>query len=150
MSSKPASHHYNNNSKLVLEKHHSKWIYYIGCLSGINSMIGILNGYYDTGLMVFAAFTTCLNYWRHPILGFRRNLDITVTSLSVTYNTYIASYCDNSHLYQMIAMTAIVLYCIGGMFYNYNYVGFSTFLHCMAHLGALTCSYLLFTHNICI
>jgi hypothetical protein len=135
--------------KLVLEKHHSKWIYYLGWLSCFNSMIGFTNGYYDTGLMIFAGFLTCINYWRHPILGLRRNIDITMVSLATSYSTYTASFCPNSHIYQIIALIATLSYFIGVIFYNKNYIGISTLLHCHAHIWLNICNYLLFTHQIC-
>jgi hypothetical protein len=141
---------YIKSDILVLEKHHSKWIYYLGWVSFVNSLIGFYNGYYDTAFMLLSAFLTCINYWRHPIYGFRRNLDITVTSIVVSYNLVSVVYCQKAYLYHSIGLGAAGIYFIGVLFYNKNYIGLSTLLHCTAHLGAILCNYLLFTNNICI
>ena len=139
-----------NKEVLVLERHHSQWIYYIGWISFIISLIGFYNGYYDTAFMVLSGFLTCINYWRHPTYGFRRNLDITVTIIVVSYNLLSVLYCQKAYLYHIIGLTAAGLYFLGKIFYNKKYVGISTLLHCKAHIGAILCNYLLFTDNICI
>ena len=136
----------NKNDILVLLKHHSQWIYYLGWVSFVNSLIGFYNGYYDTAFMIFSGFCTCINYWRHPTYGFRRNLDIIVTSIVVSYNLFSVIYCKNAYLFHIIGLSAVGLYFISKYTRNKST---SAFLHCMAHVGAILCNYLLFTNNIC-
>ncbi len=143
---------YNKNKTtfLILKKTHSQWIYYLGWISFFNSLIGFYNGYYDTAFMIFSGFCSCINYWKYPIYGFRRNLDITVTSIAVSYNLMSVIYCQNAYLYYIIGLSSVALYLIGVVLYNQKNISMSTFIHCLSHIGAITCNYLLFTDNICI
>jgi len=142
--------YYDNNPILVLEKRHSQWIYYLGWCSFFNSLIGFSNGYHDTAFMTLSGFLSCINYWRNPTYGFRRNLDMIVTSIVVSYNLMSVFYCQKAYLYYIIGLSSVGLYFIGKIIYNKKKISVSTFIHCMAHLGAITCNYLLFTDNICI
>jgi hypothetical protein len=134
---------------LILEKKYSKWIYYTSFIFIIISMIGLYNNYYLNTLSVFSVFLTSINYWRYPIKGFRRNIDIMTVSLSIAYNSYYVYDCAYGHYYISIIILGIFIYIFSVLLYTKKYFGLSTLLHCNVHLLSHFANYLLFTNKIC-
>jgi hypothetical protein len=134
---------------LILEKKYSKWIYYISFNLIIVSMIGFYKTYYMNALSVFSVFLTSINYWKHPIKGFRRNIDMMMVGLSITYNSFYVYDCVYGHYYIRMIILGIMIYIFSGFLYKKNYLGLSTLLHCKVHLLSNIANYLLFTNNIC-
>ena len=134
---------------LILEKKYSKWILYNSFNLLITSMIGLYNNYYMNTLSIFGVFLTSINYWRHPIKGFRRNIDMTMVSLSVIYNTYYVYDCVYGHYYISTIILGITIYMFSVWFYIKKYLVLSTLLHCKMHLLSNLANYLLFTNKIC-
>lgn len=134
---------------LILEKKYSKWIYYTSFNLIIISMIGLYNNYYLNTLSVFSVFLTSINYWRHPIKGFRRNIDIMTVCLSIAYNSYYVYDCSYGHYYINIIILGIMIYIFSGLLYTKKYLRLCTLLHCNVHLLSNIANYLLFTNKIC-
>jgi hypothetical protein len=134
---------------LILEKKYSKCIYYTSFNLIIISMIGLYNNYYLNTLSVLSIFLTSINYWRYPIKGFRRNIDIMMVSLSIAYNSYYVYDCAYGHYYISIIILGIFIYIFSVLLYTKKYLGLSTLLHCKVHLLSHIANYLLFTDKIC-
>ena len=100
-------------------------------------------------LSVFSVFLTSINYWKHPIKGFRRNIDIMMVCLSIAYNSYYVYDCIYGHYYINMIILGIAIYIFSGFLYTKKYLGLSTLLHCNVHLLSNIANYLLFTNNIC-
>jgi hypothetical protein len=134
---------------LILEKKYSKWIYYTSFNLIIISIIGLYNNYYLNTVSVFSVFLTSINYWRYPIKGFRRNIDIMAVGLSIIYNSFYVYECAYGHYYISMIILGIVIYIFGGFLHTKKYFGLSTLLHCKVHLLSNIANYLLFTNKIC-
>jgi hypothetical protein len=134
---------------LILEKKYSKLIFYNSFNLLIISMIGLYNNYYLNTLSIFSVFLTSINYWRYPIKGFRRNIDIMMVGLSIAYNSYYVYDCAYGHYYISMIILGIMIYIFSGLLYTKKYLGLSTLLHCKVHLLSNIANYLLFTNNIC-
>jgi hypothetical protein len=134
---------------LILDKKYSQWIYYTSFNLIIISMIGLYNNYYLNTISVFSVFLTSINYWRNPIKGFRRNIDIMVVCLSITYNSYYVYDCAYGHYYISMIILGIIIYIFSGLLHTKKYFGLSTLLHCNVHLLSNIANYLLFTNKIC-
>uniref|UniRef100_K3W6P6 Uncharacterized protein n=1 Tax=Globisporangium ultimum (strain ATCC 200006 / CBS 805.95 / DAOM BR144) TaxID=431595 RepID=K3W6P6_GLOUD len=50
--------------------------------------------------MAFLVLMTSLNYWRHPVVGWRRTVDMTAVFLGMVYHLYCSSYVVN-RMYQV-------------------------------------------------
>lgn len=76
---------------------------------------------------------TSINYWRKPVKGIRRNIDIITVTISTIYNLY------NSFYYKYYNFTIVVYigmnsYLISTYFKKYNYIRLAELLHFFVHL----------------
>lgn len=134
---------------LILEKKYSKLIYYNSFNLLITSMFGFYKNYYINALTILSVFITSINYWKHPIKGLRRNIDIMIVCLSILYNSYYVYDCLYSHYYINIIILGIMIYIFSVILHTKKYFWLSTLLHCKVHLLSNIANYLLFTNNIC-
>ncbi|KAG9415367.1 hypothetical protein AC1031_008809 [Aphanomyces cochlioides] len=47
--------------------------------------------------MTLLVLLTSLNYWRHPVHGWRRNLDMSAVFLGFAYHIYSSLFCASSY-----------------------------------------------------
>lgn len=67
---------------------------------------------FDCFLLSSIIFFTSINYWRYPIKGFRRNIDIIAVICSCIYQTFLALqiYLIYSYLYFLIILLCMKCY----------------------------------------
>ena len=79
-------------SKLVLPPQYSRRIFYTSFLS----LASVGSAAYNDcrGCVACAALVmfTSLNYWRHPVFGMRRNLDMLTCAVSLSYQLGLAAH----------------------------------------------------------
>ena len=75
-------------SQLVLPPDHSKKLLRISFLSLGSCIFALLNSVYDGAYVAGSVFLFSINYWRNPVYGTRRNIDITNNLLCLAYQTW--------------------------------------------------------------
>jgi hypothetical protein len=131
-----------HNDKLILENKYSSILLKFSFLLGINSVMGFYKylyhnmEYYDVLITNTLLFISSINYWRHPISGFRRNFDISMCLINLIYNTYTVSNHPISYFHIISVGGPPIFYIVSWICYNLNYRNASTFFHCVCHFTA--------------
>lgn len=121
---------------LILPFKFSRCILFVSFLSVGTSFYAFQVNAHDLMLMPLFVFITSVNYWRFPIYGWRRNIDITAVCSSILYKVYLIQTSPNGFYTSLSLMTGILFYIVGWLFHYYNYYHISTLFHCGVHLLA--------------
>lgn len=130
-----------------------------GCLVSVEYVVSIEQGYYmciislltflssiykiEQKLYIVSAstlivFGTSINYWRKPIYGLRRNVDIFFVICSLSLHIYISLQSKdmgvNNYYYCYITIISILLYLISWLLYKKQYFWGSTIAHSIIHM----------------
>jgi hypothetical protein len=132
------------NSELILDVKDSKIVYTTSWLFLLNSLYGFYDGEHPfISFLLSCIFFNSINYWRNPIRGFRRNLDIFTNVASIGYVSYYLYEYHNNHLYYYCILGVKLSFLLSWMVYNLNMVKLSIILHCCTHfLGNMSVSLL--------
>lgn len=92
--------------------------------------------YYN--LYIFMLFSiivqiTSINYWRNPVKGIRRNVDILAVSVACIYNLYNSFYYKYYN-FAIIVYIGMNSYFISIYFKKNNYIRLSELFHFFVHL----------------
>jgi hypothetical protein len=87
----------------------------------------------DCFIVSSAVFLTSINYWKNPIIGWRRNIDITTVTISCIYQSTKAFNSTNRDLYFIIILLCILCYAKARTTKNLNH---SSLWHCSIHILA--------------
>jgi hypothetical protein len=146
----------NNNcqrleEKYVMEEKYSSFIFRTSFISFFSSVYALYCGCYDLAAMPGGVFLTSVNYWRKPVYGWRRNLDMSYVGLAVSYQNYRAYHLLSSSSQLPALLTYYTFACIGiGYYYlsvnlyKKKYIWSSTFAHCIMHTVANTANVFLY------
>ncbi len=138
---------YNNNQikikddHKILDKHHSDIILTMSFLFGLNSLYGLYNYIYHNMQFINVLLTNTLlflssvNYWRNPVYGFRRNLDMCISGLNFFYNAWSVSHCHYSWICFCSMKIIVIGYGISWFYHNKNRRDLGVFWHCIVHLA---------------
>ena len=69
-------------------KKHAKYIWNISWLALGTSLYGIMKGHTDMGIVHSGVFLTSINYWRNPVPGWRKKIDIGYVCFSALYHIW--------------------------------------------------------------
>lgn len=92
--------------------------------------------YHNSALWVIPAgvYVNSINYWRHPVKGIRRNLDICSTVIGLVINIFEARFSTNATPYYAITFVACLMYPLSYYFYWRKQYIIATFIHSMLHI----------------
>ncbi len=136
----------SKNFNQILEKDDSKIIYTISWLFLFTSLYGFYEGKHNTlSFLHGCIFINSINYWRNPIRGFRRNIDIFTNIITLLYGSYHVYGLHNSHLYYYCILSIKINFTLSWFIYNINRVKLSVLLHCLVHLSGNIGNILLFS-----
>ncbi len=123
---------------MILPIKYSKFIYYISYLLFFSGLIGFYNKKYNFFFVPIIIFLTSINYWRNPVRGIRRNIDMICVCVLFFYQNTIAHFLDFNIFWKVLYF---ILMSLGGMCYlisNYyhkkNNLFLSTVFHACIHL----------------
>jgi len=74
---------------LVLPPHLSKQLFRSSFLATSSIAAALYNGQHDCACLAALVFCTSVNYWRHPVLGWRRNVDMVSAMGSLAYQLFV-------------------------------------------------------------
>ncbi|KAL1528590.1 hypothetical protein AB1Y20_009930 [Prymnesium parvum] len=128
---------------LVLPPHLSRRILCVSFLSVASVASAAYNECKGSVVCATLVLLTSINYWRHPVFGWRRNLDIAVCAGSLSYQLGLAATAAPPTARDAyFAMVAAALSCYGCSRYFSFARGdkelasrFHCALHCLGNLG---------------
>jgi len=91
----------------IVPKAHYEYLYKSSFLTLISLIYALYRGYYYIALYPTGILITSLNYWRYPTNGWRRYLDITVVTSSLTHHLIIAYRAENANYFYIISVAAL-------------------------------------------
>lgn len=95
----------------VLPEEFSRRLFYTSQLSGISVLLSLYYGQYDFAAFAVLVLFNSINYWRYPVRGLRRNVDILCAAAACLYQMQ-ASFGLGSQLY----FTAYWVTALAGVF----------------------------------
>lgn len=122
------------NEMLVIAQQHANKIYRVSFLSLLPTYLSFHYGRYDIMLVPLTVFATSINYWRKPMYGWRRNMDIGAVLSGMCFQVYRVLECRNKLLVLTFMFSGTCCYVMSWSFYQQPKM--STYLHCGVHLCA--------------
>lgn len=123
---------------MIIPKPHANFIYYLSHTSLISSIYAIINGHYDLAFVPGLVYLTSINYWKNPVKGFRRNLDITCVFSTLCYQLYRSTSSENLVLYLFVKLIGIICYPISHYFSDKDFdlsILFHGFIHLFGNIA---------------
>ena len=134
---------------------------YSSFISFLSSIYALHCECYDLAAVPGGVFLTSVNYWRNPVYGWRRNLDMSYVAAALTYQNYRAyhllspsspsssSSSSSSQLpalltYYTLMGIGIGCYSLSVHLYKKKDIWSSTYVHCMVHVLANIANVLLY------
>lgn len=107
---------------------------------------GVYHQLYDFAVIVLSVWVTSVNYWRHPTLSWRRNMDMVTVVFSVLYHLVRAYFIHSTigHVYIRYVIAGGLAY--GFSLYTYRKSMYlSTLVHIIVHLIANIANWCLYS-----
>jgi len=124
-----------DNEYLHLSSHHN-YLLLTSHSSLICALYGLMN---NTCLWVVPAgvYINSVNYWRNPVDGMRRRIDIGWIIMGLVSNSaYAVLYSTNAYPYFIMTLLACAMYPLSYYFYWKKQYHISTFTHSLLHIFA--------------
>lgn len=121
------------------------------CTSGVCAIAaayGIYKGHYLSSLIPAAIFITSMNYWRHPIYGWRRTLDVACVVFSFITMLIIAYHATYGTGYYIFITLAAVCYPLSHYFHNQDQQYMGTLMHAYMHIFGNIALFVIFSGDI--
>lgn len=135
----------------ILEPKYASCIYRLSFISFFSFMYALYCECYDLAAVPGGVFLTSINYWREPVYGWRRNLDMSYVACALIYQNYRAYHLLSSPSQMPALLTYYTLMGVGMMCYSLSVhlykkkdIWSSTYVHCLVHLLANTANVLLY------
>ena len=97
--------------QLVLEPQYAGHLYRSSWLTSLSVIWALTNHRWDCGIASLAVLITSINYWRYPVLGWRRNMDICVAFSGFLYQLVVV--CPFAPGKAPVVYASTVLGCLG-------------------------------------
>jgi hypothetical protein len=96
----------------MLDETHSRRVYYSSMLSAISALVAFQFELYNFTLLAVLVLVNSINYWRHPIPGWRRNLDMLCAFGACWYQMFASFDLHNQLFFMVYWITiAIAVFC---------------------------------------
>jgi len=125
---------FDNASEYIIPKANGQYICIMSSLGVISGIYAIKEGLYDLAIGPIGIFITSVNYWRRPVYGLRRNMDIFYVICALIYHVSYSIRVQNAALYCGIMMFATLCWPLSWFLYRKKYIWASTILQSMIHI----------------
>jgi hypothetical protein len=124
---------------LVMPKPQADYLFY----TSFSALVGSLYGFYKkkniNSLGVFLIFVTSINYWRNPVHGWRRNIDIITSILGLSINIITSHDHPRCLKLNLMLFISLLFYPLG-FYFQHKSIHLSAFSHSLIHIiGNLVC-----------
>lgn len=130
-------------NKRVLQQKYANRIYNTSHLILSQVYVAYLNNLLYCGFLALAVYLTSLNYWRYPIRGWRRNLDMVTAGIALSFHIFMAIKHSAPNTYLGLVGLGILAY---SMARQSNSQNVSSALHCFMHICGNLSNLVLYTH----
>lgn len=117
---------------LQLVSHH-KYLLATSHASLIASLYGMKYNENYLWIIPLCVYLNSINYWRNPVRGLRRNIDIGFGISGLMTNNIFAMYSSNAVSYYIATFISVSMYPISWYFYRRRQYVISTFMHSLLH-----------------
>jgi len=108
-------------------------LYYTNFLTSISVISAYYYGLYDLMFFSILIQLSSINYWRNPVRGMRRNIDIIVVNVSTLYNLYCAYYFEY-YYFVYIVFIGMNSYFVSNYNMRKGNIKSGIFFHFLVHL----------------
>jgi hypothetical protein len=129
----------------------SKQAIYMMCTSGLCAIVsayGFYQGHYISSFIPLSVFITSINYWRHPIYGWRRNADVACVIFAFFSMLVVAYYAQHGSRYYIITILAASCYLPSHYFHNNGQEHMGTLMHSYIHILGNLALFVIFSGEI--
>lgn len=127
---------------------HSRIIWSASWLFLLTALYAATQGHYDLAICPAGIFATSINYWRNPVRGVRRNIDIAVVWLATGYQLTRALTAQHTIIFYAGYALAFSCYPLSNHLLHSNRHFESALLHAGLHLFSNISSIILFSGTI--
>ena len=127
---------FTTESHFGYDKAQTNYLFKTSFSTLVAGLYALYNKKYEFSLMANLCWLSSINYWRDPMPGWRRNVDIifVVTSLM---NQYAKAYkYQYAHIYYPLITLSASCYPISIYYYNNNKIWCSVYFHSGVHIFA--------------
>ena len=123
-----------HDETLIVSKHHANVFWYLSWISFISSAYAYYRNHLDLYIGPAIVGLTSLNYWRHPVKSWRRNMDIGVVHSVLFYQILRSMDVTDRHFYWCILGISCACYPLSLISEKYNAETLSIVFHAMVHV----------------
>lgn len=114
-------------------------LYSTSWLTLVSGSYALLKKNDNYSILPFSIFATSLIYWKYPVYGWRRNLDVYLVQSTAVIQAYLSFYSSNFFYYNLFSFVGGSCYCISHYFfrkkYYWTYTCFHIGLHVLTNIG---------------
>ncbi len=118
---------------LVMPKSQADYLFYTSFSALVGSLYGFYKKQYINSLGVFLVFLTSINYWKNPVYGWRRNIDIITSILGLSINVLSSPGHPRCLKLNLMLFMSLLFYPLGFYFQNKS-IHLSAFSHSLIHI----------------
>jgi len=125
----------------------SRNLYYSSFLTISSVLLSYYYSLYVLSYLTTSVLLSSINYWRYPIKGLRRNIDITIVAISlITHLYYSYSYYYINYVY--ITLLGFFFYFISNTLIRFGFYWIGMQFHILIHIVVNVNNLLLYSHII--
>ena len=132
---------------LLLPPNQALFMWLVAWSNLFTGIFGLCRNHSSLAISPLLVFVTSLNYWRKPVYGLRRNLDMLSVVLGTLFATLRSFYSERKVLFWIFGFMGCSSYFVSWYFHrNYykSYPWISTITHALVHVFACLSNCLLF------
>ena len=118
---------------LVMPKSQADYLFYTSFSALVGSLYGFYKKKYINSLGVFLIFVTSINYWRNPVYGWRRNIDIITSILGLSINVLSSPGHPRCLKLNLMLFMSLLFYPLG-FYFQHKSIHLSAFSHSLIHI----------------
>ena len=120
----------------ILEPEQYNFLWATSWLTLPTAICAYYNKHYLSSALSTCILLTSLNYWRKPVRGFSRNLDMVTSYFSIGLHLLTSTNAQYARIYYPMALMGLSCYPIGNYYYNKKKYWLSTYFHGGLHFIA--------------
>lgn len=124
---------------------HAKYLLTVSTLSLFSGIYAFAQGLTHLSIVPLGVWATSVNYWRNPMYGWRRNLDLTFVPVALTYQLYRSRNLPHFTDYCIMSGVACACYPVGWYLHNIGWVWAGIVAHSGIHVFGNIANILLYS-----
>lgn len=109
MASTSSHHHHHHHLRVapVLPPQYSARLFRSSFTTCCSVYLALSHELWTCAAMALVVLLTSLNYWRHPVHGWRRTVDMTAVFVGMAYHIYCSAFCEQ-RIYQVFYLLFVL------------------------------------------